>query len=96
MFTVTYVSYITVPTCPAIFAFIILFCRWAAVLPVGCNRGCPRPKGYWALVNHMRAEPYHQVTGYFVNLDTLQDLSFTRRQPVLGLRRAFTYSKNIL
>ena len=66
------------------------------MLPVSRNRGCPRPKGYWALVNHMRAEPYHQITGYFINLDTLQDLSFTRWQPVLSAWRCFTDSKNIL
>ena len=96
MFTVWNIFYITVPTLSTIFTLIILFCSWAAVLAICCNSTCPGPEVNRRLINHVWREPDDQVPWYFVNRDALQDLSFTRWQPVFSVWRLPAYSKNIL
>ena len=96
MLTVTNIFYITIPALSTIFAFIILFCRWAAVIAICCDSTCPWPKIYWRLVYHMRREPDDQVTRHLVNLHTLEDASLPRWQPVLSVRCLPADSKNIL
>ena len=96
MLTVTNIFYITTPALSTVFAFIILCCRWAAVIAICGNSTCPWPKVNWRLVYHMRREPDDQVTRHLVNRDTLQDLSFTSWPPVLSIWCLPANSKNIL